>query len=41
MFVSYKKQYPESFALLFPRTLKLFGHKVCKGRLIFSVLYFF
>ena len=30
MFVFIQNQYPESFAFLFPRTLKLFAHKVCK-----------
>ena len=30
MFVFVQKQYPESFAFLFPRTLKLFACEVCK-----------
>ena len=30
MFVFIQKQYPESFALLFPRTPKLFAGEICK-----------
>ena len=30
MFVFIQKQYPESFAFLFPRTLKSFASEVCK-----------
>ena len=30
MFLFIQKQYPENFAFLFPRTLKLFAGEVCK-----------
>ena len=30
IFVFIQKQYPESFAFLFPRTAKLFACEVCK-----------
>ena len=30
MFVFIQKQYPESFAFLFPRILKLFDREACK-----------
>ena len=30
MFVFIQKQYPESFAFLFPRIFKLFAREVCK-----------
>ena len=30
VFVFIQKQYPESYAFLFPRTLKLFAREVCK-----------
>ena len=32
MFVFIQKQYPERFAFLFPRILKLFARKFCKFR---------
>ena len=30
MFVFIQNQYPESFAFLFPKTLKLFALQICK-----------
>ena len=30
MFVFIQKQYPQSFAFLFPRTLNLFAREFCK-----------